>query len=240
MPAQDVPATGRTRRVRPSRHGTLWPDPSERRDAVAATEPSEGRRSDDDPPRTAAVPLDAHEEAQFQQIAEQLLGDDPAFGSERRWSPTWSAAGPVAAGAALLLALASLPLALWSGLWPIGLAGYVVATFAGARLTHVLRPHLADAVSRTTPTHAEAMADPRPAPTDRTRAGRSGVAWAAGIAVVAVIGAVLLAPTAGTTTDRADRAPAASASEPDEGRQLPPFVRRAPGRSAAVTDAAAP
>jgi hypothetical protein len=185
------------------------------------------------------VPLDAHEEAQFQLIAEQPLGEDPAFGTERRWPPTWSAAGPTAASSALLLALASLPLALWSGLWPIGLAGYLVATLAGARLVHVLRPRFEGAASRTMPTPADELPDAAAGAPERPPA-RTGIAWGAGIAAVALVGALLLAPATGDPGAPApDGAPAASASD-DTGDQVPPFVRRAPGRSIAVTDAATP
>jgi hypothetical protein len=178
------------------------------------------------------VPLDAHEEAQFRQITSQLLEDDPRFGAGPRWSRV-EPVGAGAAGLALLLALASLPLSVWSGWWVIGLAGYLVATLAAVHLGGALLP----ALRRRLPVRPPSGPPATTATTGLTPAARAGIAWGAGVAVAAVLAAIVLAPLQGPRAPSPASDPSASSTvAADEAPTGPAFARRPPGRAAAATD----
>jgi hypothetical protein len=192
------------------------------------------------------VPLDAHEEAQFRRIAEQLRAEDPNLGrTDWRHRARMLFAGGVTGGALnhvgavvlLLLGLAALPAALVTGFYPLGAAGYLFATVAAVRLAdHHLRLRGARRRQATTTTSDEAGEAPegaRRAP-DPTRFARVALA-AAGVAVVAVLA---ISP-GGPGTDPEPGAPTdpPAASDIDA---VPGEDRTAPASGRTTEPAAAP
>jgi membrane protease YdiL (CAAX protease family) len=152
------------------------------------------------------VPLDAYEEDQFRRITARLREEEADLARRGRWRRAWDAVGPLGAAALLVVALATLPLALVSELYPLGLVGYLVATLATAKLaTHYL-PRLLHR-SRTRTTGGDD-------PTDGPRVNRTGMLWGAIVGAAALAMVVTLAP--GGAPDRSPatgtqtEAPAAS------------------------------
>jgi hypothetical protein len=182
------------------------------------------------------VPLDAHDEAQFRRITAQLLDEDPSFGQPpRRW-PTWEAFGHTAVLVLMLVAgLALLPVALASGLYPLGMLGYLGATLAVARLA-TIHPWPWPARSRRQP------AEGKPAATPIGRWPRTALA-AAGIAILgaAIVGnAGRTAPgSVAETGDRPVTNQVDEATEPANAaagdRDRPVFARRSLPRVATTT-----
>jgi hypothetical protein len=177
------------------------------------------------------VPLDAYEEAQFHRITAQLREEDPSLGRTGRWHRAWHGLGPVGAGVLLVAALATLPLALVSNLYPLGLLGYVAATFAGVRLAAIYLPRLRER-------SAAGDASPGTA-TDAPAVNRTGMLWGALVGAAALAAVVALAPGSatdrGAVTDRAPDAPAASSVETEQSAdQAAPFGRRSSERSSAA------
>jgi hypothetical protein len=177
------------------------------------------------------VPLDAYEEAQFHRITAQLREEDPSLGRTGRWHRAWHGLGPVGAGVLLVAALATLPLALVSNVYPLGLLGYVAATFAGVRLAAIYLPRLRER-------SADGDASPETA-TDEPAVNRTGMLWGALVGAAALAAVVALAPGSatdrGTVTDRAPDAPAASSVETGQSAdQAAPFGRRSSERSSAA------
>jgi hypothetical protein len=143
------------------------------------------------------VPLDAHEEAQFRRIAEQLREEDPNLGrTDWRHRAREMLAGGVTGTALsrfgavvlLLLGLAALPVALATGFYPVGAAGYLFATVATVRLADVhlrRRGERRRQAARTTSSEEPAAEGADRAP-DPTRFARVALV-AAGVAVIAVL-----------------------------------------------------
>jgi hypothetical protein len=176
------------------------------------------------------VPLDAYEEAQFHRITAQLREEDPALGRTGRWHRAWHGLGPIGAGLLLVAALATLPLALVSNLYPLGLLGYVAATFAGVRLAAIYLPRLRD--------RAAAGDVPEGATEDEKPAvNRSGMLWGALVGAAALAAVVALAPGGaadrGAATDPAPDAPAATSVEPSDDEAAPNLGRSSERPSAA-------
>jgi hypothetical protein len=173
------------------------------------------------------VPLDAYEEAEFHRITAQLREEDPALEHTGRWHRAWHGLGPVGASLLLVAALATLPLALVSNLYPIGLLGYVAATFAGVRLAAIHLPRLRE---------RSAVKGEQEGAADEPAVNRSGMLWGALVGAAALAAVIALAPGSatdrGAVTDRAPDAPAASSygSEPDT-EQAVPIDRRSSERS---------
>jgi hypothetical protein len=175
------------------------------------------------------VPLDAYEEAQFHRITAQLREEDPSLGRTGRWHRAWHGLGPVGAGLLLVAALATLPLALVSNLYPLGLLGYVAATFAGVRLGAIYLP-------RVRKRSAEGAASPE-TEVDEPAVNRTGMLWGALVGAAALAAVVALAPGSatdrGAITDPAPDAPAASSIETgQDADEAAPFGRRSIERSA--------
>jgi hypothetical protein len=87
------------------------------------------------------MPLNEREEQQFRQIASQLTTDDPGL-SERmdRLSERLAGAGAVTLSVLIVVAgLALLPLAAESGIYALGLIGYVVAAIGTVRTVRMIR-----------------------------------------------------------------------------------------------------
>jgi hypothetical protein len=155
------------------------------------------------------VPLDAYEEAQFHRITAQLRQEDPALGRTGRWHRAWHGLGPVGAGLLLLTALVTLPLALVSNLYPLGLFGYVAATFAGVRLGAIYLPRLRQRSAQSDASQETAAEEPS--------VNRAGLLWGALVGAAALAAVIALAPGSatdrGAITDRVPDAPAASSVE---------------------------
>jgi hypothetical protein len=132
------------------------------------------------------VPLDAYEEDQFRRITAQLREEDPDLGHRGRLHRAWDAVGPLGAGALLVVALATLPLALVSDLYPLGLAGYLVATLATVKLASLSLPRLLHR-SRTRSTGDDDTAG-------EPRVNRTGMLWGAIVGAAALAMVVALAP----------------------------------------------
>jgi hypothetical protein len=82
------------------------------------------------------MPLDEREEALFRSIEAELRAEDPEFAARlsglSRWRPLLATAFWPAV--ALTVGLLVLPLAAEFGLYPVGLVGYVLATFAAVTI----------------------------------------------------------------------------------------------------------
>jgi hypothetical protein len=180
------------------------------------------------------VPLDAHEEAQFRRIADQLRQEDPNLG-RTDWrhrarallagGVTGAALNEVGAVVLLLLGLAALPAALVTGFYPLGAAGYLFATVAAVRLAdHHLRlrgERRRQATKATFDAEGEAPEGARRAP-DPTRFARLALV-AAGVAVVAVLAISPGGPGASSEPGAPTDPPAASDIDavPGEDRTTP-------------------
>jgi hypothetical protein len=162
------------------------------------------------------VPLDAHEEAQFARITARLREEDPSFGTLDRgtMASLGRAAIPVVMiGGGLVL----LPLALVTGWYALGVAGYAAATLglvwlldrSPGRLRRVGRSLAGDATSQVPP------------------AVRAVVA-AGCLLLLAVL---VLAPRPGSSggDDAGDAPPPAAAAE--EGERSLPATWRTMGRT---------
>jgi hypothetical protein len=87
------------------------------------------------------MPLNEREEQQFRQIASRLSTDDPGL-SERmdRLSERLAGAGAVTLSVLIAVGgLSLLPLAAESGIYPLGLLGYVIAAVGTVRTVRVVR-----------------------------------------------------------------------------------------------------
>jgi hypothetical protein len=175
------------------------------------------------------VPLDAHEEAQFRRITAQLLDEDPAFGRPRGRYRAWEAIGrtgvPILAMAG---GLALLPVSVATGLYPVGMLGYLVATLAAARLAPLVP-------WRPTFRRSPAPADRAPSRFPTGRWSRAALA----VAVVAVVAVGVLGPGgqdgSASGTEEAPVATEVTEEPRSSGDRTPPFARRNPPRVAAST-----
>jgi hypothetical protein len=181
------------------------------------------------------VPLDAHDEAQFRRITAQLLDEDPSFGqAPRRW-PTWEAFGHTAVLVLVLVAgLALLPVALASGLYPLGMLGYLGATLAVARLA-TIHPWPWSARSPRQPAEGTRPATPI-GRWPRTALAAAGIAIL-GAAIVGNAGRAApesVAEAGDPVTSQVDDATEAAGAAASD-RDRPVFARRSAPRVATTT-----
>jgi hypothetical protein len=189
------------------------------------------------------MPLDEREEALFRSIEAELRAEDPEFaarlsGASRWQGSLWRLAWP---GLGLLAGLLVLPLAAHLGVYPVGLLGYVLATFAavaiwrqrGYRALRLPRPgRRAEAGSSAEHPDAEAhdghpemgaaQADgtraPRPWGRHRSRDPRPMVFGAA----IAVVAMVTMAFLPGAPSHRvAEATPSGTSTTIDAGDEQP-------------------